>query len=163
MRRMNAVTAEGIEILSFRQISEEKKATGMAIVAAADYLVSVRKGTMPDQWKEQFTEFLSQKEIRIVKQTKRSEQEVDIRPWIYQAEIRGEQIYLHLAAGSVQNLKPDLVMEAFCKFCGIQEETVVFSYHRLEMYAESSENKAESAERFVTLESLGEEICSEKC
>ena len=118
---------------------------------------------MPDQWKEQFTEFLSQKEIRIVKQTKRSEQEVDIRPWIYQAEIRGEQIYLHLAAGSVQNLKPDLVMEAFCKFCGIQEETVVFSYHRLEMYAESSENKAESAERFVTLESLGEEICSEKC
>ena len=43
----------------------------MAIVAAADYLVSVRKGTMPDQWKEQFTEFLSQKEIRIVKQTKR--------------------------------------------------------------------------------------------
>ena len=160
---LNAVTAEGIEILSFRQISEEKKATGMAIVAAADYLVSVRKGMMPDQWKEQFTEFLSQKEIRIVKQTKRSEQEVDIRPWIYQAEIRGEQIYLHLAAGSVQNLKPDLVMEAFCKFCGIQEETVVFSYHRLEMYAESSENKAESAERFVTLESLGEEICSEKC
>ena len=158
------MTAEGIEILSFRQISEEKKATGMAIVAAADYLVSVRKGTMPDQWKEQFTEFLSQKEIRIVKQTKRSEQEVDIRPWILSGgNPRGAVLYLHLAAGSVQNLKPDLVMEAFCKFCGIQEETVVFSYHRLEMYAESSENKAESAEQFVTLESLGEEICSEKC
>ena len=37
---------------------------------------------------------------------------MDIRPWIYQAEIRGEQIYLYLAAGSVQNLKPDLVMGA---------------------------------------------------
>ena len=155
VRRMNAVTAEGIEILSFRQISEEKKATGMAIVAAADYLVSARKGTMPDQWKEQFTEFLSQKEIRIVKQTKRSEQEVDIRPWIYQAEIRGEQIYLHLAAGSVQNLKPDLVMETFLKYANISDD-VRFFYHRLEMYADESGN---GERKLIPLENLGEEIC----
>lgn len=160
VRRMNAVTAEGIEILSFRQISEEKKATGMAIVAAADYLVSVRKGEMPEDWKEQFLEFLSQKEIRILKQTKRSEQEVDIRPWIYQAEIRGEQIYLQLAAGSVQNLKPDLVMEAFCRFRNLKEE-LSFSYHRLEMYAESSEKDEQKT--LIPLEALGEEICSEKC
>ncbi len=163
VRRMNEVTVEGIEIVSFRQISEEKKATGMAIVAAADYLVFVRKGTMPTDWKEQFQEFLSRKEIRILKQTKRSEQEVDIRPWIYQAEIRGEQIYLQLAAGSVQNLKPDLVMEAFCRFCGMKEEDVVFSYHRLEMYAESSGKEEKEQKTFITLEALGEEICSEKC
>ena len=39
VRQMNEVGVEGIEVLSFRQIAEEKKATGMAIVAAADYLV----------------------------------------------------------------------------------------------------------------------------
>ena len=33
--RLNAVMVEGIEVLSFRQIAEEKKMTGMAIVAAA--------------------------------------------------------------------------------------------------------------------------------
>ena len=110
---------------------------------------------MPDQWKEQFTEFLSQKEIRIVKQTKRSEQEVDIRPWIYQAEIRGEQIYLYLAAGSVQNLKPDLVMETFLKYANISDD-VRFFYHRLEMYADESGN---GERKLIPLENLGEEIC----
>ena len=34
--RLNAVMVEGIEVLSFRQIAEEKKMTGMAIVAAQD-------------------------------------------------------------------------------------------------------------------------------
>ena len=36
---MNKACVEGIEVLSFRQISEEKKMTGMTILAAADYLV----------------------------------------------------------------------------------------------------------------------------
>ena len=35
---------EGIEVLSFRQIAEEKKMTGMAIVAAADYLLDLVPG-----------------------------------------------------------------------------------------------------------------------
>ena len=50
VKRMNAVMVEGMEIVSFRQISEEKKATGMAIVAAADYFVNVQKGALPQNW-----------------------------------------------------------------------------------------------------------------
>ena len=163
-RRLDQEMVEGMRVLSARRVPDGKASKAMSLVAAADYRILFREGRQPSGgWKEKAAEFFAQESIVIWRKTKRSEKETDIRPWIYQAEIRGEQIYLHLAAGSVQNLKPDLVMEAFCKFCGIQEETVVFSYHRLEMYAESSENKAESAEQFVTLESLGEEICSEKC
>ena len=156
IRRMNeAMKVEGMEIISFRQISEEKKATGMAIVAAADYLVNLRKGTLPEDWETSFQEFYHQKEIRVVKQTKRSEQEVDIRPMIYDTEFREEGLFLKLAAGSVQNLKPDLVMEAFMKYAEIENEEIAFVFHRLEMYADvGTEGKRE----LVTLESLGVDI-----
>ena len=115
VRRMNAVTAEGMEVISFRQIAEEKKMTAMAIASAADYLVGCKcreNGAVFTQ--ERITGFLGQQEIVVTKQTKRSEQEADIRPLIYQMELTKEGIYLQLAAGSAQNLKPELVMSALC-------------------------------------------------
>ena len=120
VRRMNAVTAEGMEVISFRQIAEEKKMTAMAIASAADYLVGCKcreNGAVFTQ--ERITGFLGQQEIVVTKQTKRSEQEADIRPLIYQMELTKEGIYLQLAAGSAQNLKPELVMSALCRFAGI--------------------------------------------
>lgn len=150
VRRMNEACVEGIEVISFRQIREEKKMTGMTILAGADYLVNVSIGAMPEDWEERFRGFMAQPEIKVIKQTKRSEKEVDIRSQIFCWELRKEGIYLQLAAGSSQNLKPDLVMETFCRFLGIPEEEVRFSYCRLEMYAYSGEGK-----NLVTLESLG--------
>lgn len=155
VRRMNAVMVEGIEVVSFRQIAEEKKMTGMAIVTAASYLVRVKKGAFPEHWRTQITAFMEQPEIFILKQTKRSEKEVDIRPLIYELEIRGEDIYMKLAAGSVENLKPELVMTAFCRFAGIEEESITFAYHRVEMYADAH---PDGERELVTLESLGQEI-----
>lgn len=121
----------------------------------ADYLVSVRKGALPSDWKEQFSKFMSQPEIQVIKQTKRSERMVDIRALIDSWEIRDEQIYLLLAAGSSENLKPDLVMETFLKYANISDD-VRFFYHRLEMYADESGN---GERKLIPLENLGEEIC----
>lgn len=168
VRRMNAVSAEGIEVVSFRQIAEEKKMTGMAIVAAADYLVGMHRkgepqctqtaschfgacgtdGMYPAKYAAKIADFLSQPRIMVMKQTKRSEQETDIRPHIYRMEAGDEGIYLLLAAGSVQNLKPGLVMSAFCEFAGIDSESIRFTWRRLEMYAEN----------LITLEDLGKDI-----
>ena len=39
IQRLNAVMADGIEIINFVQIPEDKKSTGMSIIEAADYLV----------------------------------------------------------------------------------------------------------------------------
>lgn len=150
VRRMNDACVEGIEVISFRQIREEKKMTGMTILAGADYLVSVSSGTMPEGWAESFRKFMAQPEIKVIKQTKRSEREVDIRPQIFRWELREEGIYLQLAAGSSQNLKPDLVMETFCRYLGLSSEEVKFSYCRLEMYASSDDGKD-----LATLDSLG--------
>ncbi len=153
--RLNAVMVEGIEVLSFRQIAEEKKMTGMAIVAAADYLLDPAAETLPDGWKTQLDAFLAQPEIRIVKQTKRSEKEVDIKPLIYQMELQNEKIYMQLAAGSVENLKPGLVMEAFCRFLQTDPEGLKFSLCRLEMYADMG---SDDTRDLIPLEALGTEI-----
>lgn len=166
VRRMNEACVEGIEVVSIRQIAEEKKMTGMTILAGADYLVSIKEEALPDGWQDQFRIFMEQSEIRIVKQTKRSEKEVDIRSMIWKWEIRGDKIYLQVASGSVQNLKPDLVMEAFVRF--LEErgdyrgnggtsplETGAFGYHRLEMYADMGEN---GEQKLLTLESLGKDM-----
>lgn len=155
LRQLNAVMVEGIEVTGFCQIAEEKKMTGMAIVAGADYLVSVKEGVLPEDWKKQAEAFISQTEILVLKQTKRSEKLVDIRPLIYQFEIRNDAFYMQLAAGSVENLKPDLVMQAFLSFMNVEEETVKFHYHRLEMYADLGED---GTHKFVSLESLGKPI-----
>ncbi|MDM8235687.1 TIGR03936 family radical SAM-associated protein [[Ruminococcus] torques] len=155
VKRMNKECVEGIEIISIRQISDEKKMTGMTILAAADYLISVKKGALPENWKEAFADFMAQREICVIKQTKRSEREEDIRPLIFRWEIQGENIWLQLAAGSRNNLKPDLVMDTFLSVYAIPEDSVSFAYHRLEMYAD----KGKDGERnLVSLESLGQEI-----
>ena len=159
--RMNAVSVEGIEMVSMVQISEEKKASGMTITAASDYQVfllesgkssDVRR-KIPSEWKESWEKFLSQEQILVWKKTKKSEKEVDIKPMIYGSEIKKEYLYLYLATGSEQNLKPDLVMETFLKYIG-QEDTPLF-YNRLDVYAR------DEAGKLVPLEALGTPmVCS---
>lgn len=117
------------------EISDDKKRTGMSIVAAADYLSSAKNHAFPDDWKEKADVFLEQPQIMIVKKTKKSEKEVDIKPMIYQFEARDEEIYMQVATGSVENLKPELVMQAFSQFLGLNAEEITFVHHRLEVYA----------------------------
>lgn len=153
--RLNEAMVEGMEVVSFRQIAEEKKMTGMAIVAAADYRTTVKKDVFPENWAEQAVEFMAQPEIRIMKQTKRSENEVDIKPMIYRLEAEENAVCMQVAAGSVQNLKPGLVMEAFCRFMGIDYNGGDYFHHRLEMYADMGPN---GSRELVTLEDLGSEM-----
>lgn len=155
IRKMNAVCVPEIQVLSFREISGEKKMTAMAIVAGADYLVRVKDENYPEGTEEQLTAFYAQDEITVMKQTKRSEKLVDIKPLIYQLSMKDDVIFMQLAAGSVENLKPDLVMQAFCEYAGISQENITFSYHRLEMYADIG---SEGNRELVTLESLGKEV-----
>ena len=41
---------------------------------------------------------------------------------------------MKLVTGSAENLKPQLVMEAFCKYLGYDYDPMGFQYHRLETY-----------------------------
>ena len=118
VRRLNEQMVDGMEIVSFVQIPDDKKSKGMSIVAGADYLSSVKNGSLPEDLAEKLEAFYAQNEICVVKKTKKSEKEVDIRPMIYKLECRNGGIYMRVAAGSVQNLKPELVTEAFVRYLG---------------------------------------------
>ena len=122
VRRLNEQMVDGMEIVSFVQIPDDKKSKGMSIVAGADYLSSVKNGSLPEDLAEKLEAFYAQNEICVVKKTKKSEKEVDIRPMIYKLECRDGKIYMRVAAGSVQNLKPELVTEAFVRYLGMDAE-----------------------------------------
>lgn len=156
-RRLNEQMAEGIEVLSVRQIREDKASKCMTLVAAADYLVTFRPGKvlLPENWQEKLADFMKQEAIWVNRKTKRSEQETDIRPWIYRLEARENGVFLQLSSGSVHNLKPELVMQAFGRYLGLEYPEYALQIHRLEIYADQGE---EGQRRLVTLESLGEEI-----
>lgn len=149
--RMNVVMVEGIDVVNMVEISDSKKQTGMAIVAAADYLSNIKNQTFPTGWEEQLQMFLEQPEICIVKKTKKSEKEVNIKPMIYQLEAREDGVFMKVATGSVENLKPELVMQAFTGFLGLNTEDVTFVHHRLEIYANVG---TEEDVRFVSLDQV---------
>lgn len=151
VERMNEVMVEGIDVVNMVPISDDKKQTGMSIVAAADYLSTLKKGEFPTDWKERTAAFLEQETISIVKKTKKSEKEVDIKPMIYQFEVRDDSVYMQVATGSVENLKPELVMQALCKYLDVDPETVAFTHHRLEVYANVG---TEEEKRFVGLDQV---------
>ncbi|HJF93894.1 MAG TPA: TIGR03936 family radical SAM-associated protein [Lachnoclostridium phocaeense] len=147
---LNAVMTEGMEVVSFRQISDDKKSSGMTIVAAADYLVTLRGAdTGAAFWQEKLGDFLAQPSILVMKKTKRSEKEMDTRPLIYEASITENGLFLKLAAGSADNLKPDLVMDTFYNWAGMSPEPLHF--HRLDLFARTEDG-------FITLEDAGHNI-----
>ena len=153
VERMNQTMVEGIDVVNMVAISDDKKQTGMSIVAAADYLSTVKKGVLPKDWKEQLPLFMEQPQILIVKTTKKSEKEVDIKPMIYQMEVSGDAVYMQVACGSVENLKPELVMQAFLMFLNLDAEAFGFHHHRLDVYANVGD---ENNKKFVSLDKVSE-------
>ena len=147
VERMNQTVVEGIEVVNMVPISDDKKRTGMSIVAAADYLSNVKGDAFPDGWKEKAAGFMNQSEIHILKKTKKSEKEVDIKPMIYKFEIRDDGVYMQVATGSVENLKPEVVMQALCIYLGVDPEQVTFVHHRLEVYADNGNKEFVSLDK----------------
>jgi radical SAM-linked protein len=149
--RINEQMNEGVVLLEFKQLPDKCK-NAMSSVAGADYLISFREGYYDEKvFLDAVEGFISQKQIMIVKKTKKSEKEVDIRPMIYQMEVRDGQIFMQLATGSVNNLKPNLVMEAMCVYLGLEHEKFAFVVHKTETYLEENG-------KLLPLGSAGEDI-----
>ena len=151
---LNSVMVDGMEVVSFKLLPENVK-NAMSSVAAADYFVKWREGYAPENWEEKFNVFLQKEEMLIVKKTKRSEAEVDLKPMLYKTELRDGGIFMQVACGSVNNLKPELVMEAFAKDAGIELAPFALEVCRLEVYADLGD---ETAKKLVPIEELGEDI-----
>lgn len=144
--RLNAVMVEGMEILSYRRLSEGA-GNAMSIVAAADYTVWLDEECRPADLKERCQALLDREEILVQKKTKKGLTEVDIRPMILALKSVSDGVFMRLCSGSAANLKPELVLDAL----GFQLSYGQFQINRQEVYAEQDGV-------LVPLEELGEEI-----
>ena len=156
VRRLNSVMVEGMEILDFRQIEEGKAGKAMSLVAAADYTVTFRKGYAPNgEWQSAISGFFARKSITVIKETKKGESKIDIRPLIYQMGVHSGEVSMRLATGSAANLKPELVMEAYMEWKEFELQPFALEVNRCEVYADLG--KA-GKHRFVSLNELGQRI-----
>lgn len=127
----------------------------MSLLRAADYMIVEKEaGIFPEDYEIKWQEFISHEEIAVLKKTKKSEKEVDIKPYILQnafsldtfaqktgenygklhCQYEGRSIFLQLTSGSETNIKPELVMDAFFNHLGIEYPPYALQVHRLQMY-----------------------------
>lgn len=153
---LNRVGAEGITVTEFRQVPEGKAGNAMTLVAAADYTLRFRKGCAPKtDWQSAISHFFAQKEIIVLKKTKKFEKEVDIRPMIYDMHVNGGTVFFSLASGSAANLNPELVMDTYLHSIGTEPQPFAYEINRCEIFADlGTENKR----KLVPLGDLGKDI-----
>lgn len=164
--RLNSVMTEGMKIISAEilppPMPQVKRETAMALVAASSYLVMKKDGYeevfTKKELKEKFCRFIAQDSIPVVKKSKKTEAEIDVKPFIFEAAPEGRTtefsgvyenglvFYMLLSAGSVNNIKPDTVMEAFYAYLGQTYHPYAYQIHRLETYADLSLRKVSQAE-----------------
>lgn len=156
VRMLNQAGTEEMKVTGFVQIPDGKANKAMTLVAAADYELKFRDSHAPDfDWKEGLSDFFSQPQIFVMKKSKHSEKEVDIRPMIYEWSVSFDVLRLKLAAGSSENLKPGLVMDAYLKQRGMETDPFAYEINRCEIYADIGTDKEK---RLVSLYDLGKEL-----
>ena len=148
---VNAQMVEGLVVYSIRQ-------NAMSIIAAADYEVGFREDMVPcdgEQLRAAVESFMSRPEIRVIKKTKKSEREIDIRPLIYQMVVQENgKIFMQVAAGSATNLKPELVMQTLCRLESLEENDYAWLVTRCDMYADKGNEQ--TGRQLVSLEDFAE-------
>lgn len=141
LSRLQATMVEGMEIKQFKYLPE-KTPNAMSSLAAASYILSYKH---PEQFSYSLSELLDAKkrffddadEILIVKKTKKGERELDLKPLVFsffivekQGDIRFE---LLVSTGSVDNIKPELVLYHFFAYLGQTVDEQSFFIHRVDM------------------------------
>lgn len=142
--QLNRFASEGIVCLECRRLPDNAQ-NAMASVAAARYLVTARENVSADvasgfsyifDYPEKIRAFFAQDEILVMKKTKKSEAQIDIRPMIYDWRFLENEraLSLFVSAGSAANLKPELVLCALHEAAGLPYHSMQYLIHREDMY-----------------------------
>lgn len=160
IRALNATMVDGVEILSYGKLSDNAK-PAMSIVAAADYRLSYKEGYESPyrvtKWQSILEErFFKPDNFMITKKTKKSERSLDLKPLVYFLEVKEEQgqpvFYLRVSTGSVDNVKPELILSSIYESCDLSYDENAIQIHRIETYARNEDDS------FVALSDMGSEI-----
>lgn len=136
------------------EIMPEGFKNSMSLLREADYMiVEKEEHVFPENWQDQWEQFIRQQTIPVMKKTKKSEKEIDIKPHILQwsfdladfstknnedygtihCDYEGNTLCLRLTSGSETNIKPELVLNAFYEFCQTECRPYSYQIHRLQM------------------------------
>ena len=151
--RLNAVMNEGIQIESVKLLPEGVM-NAMASVAASKYEISIKEGyDIGVDFLSQCENLAKKEQITIVKKTKKSELEIDIKPAIFDLKIMEDKLILLVDSSSAGNIKPNLFLEAVCKENHREYDSLAFAIRRLEMYTRSGEDG-----KLVPMDEVGEDF-----
>ena len=144
---------DGVDILSVKVLPKDA-GNAMASVAAAGYTVKIRNGHEREgfDFTKAFADFMSQDEIMIEKETKKSTKMLNLKEFIFDYRTDGQSIYLLVDASSSGNIKPSLVMEAYYQFLHLQPEPFEFVVTREETYTRDQDGQ------LVSLDSVGDDL-----
>ena len=143
METLNGTMVEGVRILDFFYLPDGCE-NAMSSVKAAAYRLNYKHPEQCPFSLQEMQEFLrdfyiNPAEIMIVKKTKKGERELDLKPLIYRFEVKSDAdgaLYyeLFVSTGSVDNIKPELVLFHFHQFIGLPAEEIDMFIHREDLY-----------------------------
>lgn len=156
--RLNETSVPGIEITSVKILPDNAE-NAMASVAAASYTVHFREGREPEflagngcSMEQAISEFLAKEQILIMKKSKKSTREVDLKPGIYELTWQDDAFHMLVDASSAGNLKPGQIIETLLAEKGetLQENALLIT--REDTFTDIGE---EGKHNFVPLDSIG--------
>ena len=158
---LNATMVDGVDIVGYVALPDNAK-PAMSIVAAADYMLSYKEGYDTPftvaEWIEKVNELFTSKDtFTIIKKTKKSEREVDLKPLVYAFNVIEDDgkpaFYINVSTGSVDNIKPELLLSSIYEKLGLEYNESAIAIHRKDVYAID-----EKTGKKVSLLDLGTEI-----
>ena len=136
MKRLNDTLPEGIKIHDIVMLDDKAKPS-MAVVSASDYYIYKNEECENDLvgvLRDTIDKLIDQEKVEILKKSKTKEVVTDIKPFIYELKTYKDGIYMLLASGSINNLKPELVIEALCSAAGVTYNRYDYMINRIETY-----------------------------
>lgn len=151
---LNRTMVPGIEIVAVTVLPDTVK-NAMASVAAAAYRIAYKEGSFPiENMEQKLQEFYAKEQILVTKETKKSVLELDLKPGIYELKVNASlEIYMLVDASSSGNIKPTMVLDAFCDYCNVRLEPYSYQVTRIDTYTNLA--KEGKPRKLVPLEAVG--------
>ncbi len=141
LRAINNEMVEGVTVTEYNLLPDDA-AKAMACVAAADYIVTFkhRDDLTRNAISQGISAYYEEREtVPVSKETKKGERVIDLKPLLYRFSPcdNNNGFFIRASAGSVENIRPELVLEDFYAFLGIPFDLSNLQIHRLELYENS--------------------------
>ena len=138
VEQMNEQMNEEIRVRDLTILKDDARPS-MAMLAACDYMIAAK----PD--KTSFLERVDLEELvhRFMEQSSQGHTGMKYGESCLEGSAYRPLLYMQLTAGSVVNIKPELVLEAMAAFAGDTFSFLDVQIHRLEMYGDADGKKGE--------------------